>query len=143
MKAYQVNHRCVPDTKSFCWGSFTPSWDTEERRKGGLLDRITFNCMSLYKRIPVADKNLLRVGPVMLFNTPRIFAHINYKLVELKLGEKGPTGEGRNGFVGNCLWIPREVHKSSLSQNSMLWNQGWRRWPQRLMNVTLRFYDLP
>ena len=93
MKAYQVNHRCVPDTKSFCWGSFTPSWDTEERRKGGLLDRITFNCMSLYKRIPVADKNLLRVGPVMLFNTPRIFAHINYKLVELKHRErKDPQG---------------------------------------------------
>lgn len=49
--------------------------------------------MSLYKRIPVADKNLLRVGPVMLFNTPRIFAHINYKLVELKHRErKDPQG---------------------------------------------------
>lgn len=93
MKAYQVNHHCVPDTKSFCWGSFTPSWDTEEGRKSGLLDRITFDCMSLYKRIPVADKNLLRVGPVMLFNTPRIFAHINYKLVELKHRErKDPQG---------------------------------------------------
>ena len=93
MKAYQVNHHCMPDTKSFCWGSFTPSWDTEEGRKSGLLDRITFDCMSLYKRIPVADKNLLRVGPVMLFNTPRIFAHINYKLVELKHRErKDPQG---------------------------------------------------
>ena len=57
------------------------------------MDRITFDCMSLYKRIPVADKNLLRVGPVMLFNTPRIFAHINYKLVELKHRErKDPQG---------------------------------------------------
>lgn len=49
--------------------------------------------MSLYKRIPVADKNLSRVGPVMLFNTPRIFAHINYQLVELKHRErKDPQG---------------------------------------------------